>query len=143
MKQRDPRNMAPWKARLWRLWVMWDAFGRDIVVVSAIGLSLWSVWSLEQESKDRRDQNCVIQERKEADDIRQLMRTFEYLERQPPDALTDERTINPAIIRQLPETIREAREKDAPVYCDEPGVGLSEPGPEVPDPPPNVKVPVP
>jgi hypothetical protein len=39
------------------------------------------------------------------------------------------------VVAQLPQTVANANNSEAPPYCDQPGVGLPEPNPQLPNPP--------
>jgi hypothetical protein len=84
----------------------------------------------EMERAERTDAACAINEGKQADDIRSLKLTYEYVlsltarQRREP--------INALIIRELPRVRQDATTDDAAPFCDEPGVGLKEPDPKVP-----------
>lgn len=84
-----------------------------------------------REGIERRDQICDSNEREDRGDIVKLQRTYEYLvsltprQRQSP--------LNEVILRSLPETENTARERVAPKFCSDPGVGLPGAGPKVPD----------
>ena len=89
-----------------------------------------AIRAIERERIERTNQSCDITERKQADDVRKLRNTYDYLVGLTP---RQRRTaLNAAIIRQLPRTEEEARRDDAPAFCDEPGVGLPEPDPKLP-----------
>jgi hypothetical protein len=132
------------KARVWRLWVHWDVWGRDLVVLVAIGLSLWStiitqqnVSRINREGAERRDQQCVVFERQQQQDVDALDRTYKYLSGLTARDLSQ--ALNKAVLAQLPKTIRDAEEDDAPTYCHEKGVGLPEQRRPFPMPPPNLR----
>jgi len=133
--------------RAYRVWT-------DLVPLIALGIALYAVVesagnvrALEAESHERRDQSCVVFER---DTIaaktayvtakQQLTSTQDYLHTLSP---AERRTgINQAIVASLPRLKdavdvqwRNARATAAPVYCDEPGIGLEEPNPALPDKP--------
>lgn len=130
-----------------RLWVWWDVWLRDLIVVVAIALSLWSTAITQQtlgkqekqqraaaaESVERRDQNCLLFERSQQRSVQALANTYKYLGGLTPRQLAE--PLNRAVLANLPQTISEAQTADAPPYCDDPGVGLPEPNPVVPKPP--------
>ena len=82
------------------------------------------------EGIERRDQTCRSLERQEESAIKRVRRTYAYLGELP---VADRGSnLTKAIIRGLPEQYTEAQESAAPVFCNDPGVGLREPGPKLP-----------
>jgi hypothetical protein len=110
-------------------WRGWVDRAITLVAVAIAGLALY-VTTLEREK--RTDQICRIDERKQQKDIRQLERTYGYLLRELRAGRMDQ-PLNVEILRGLQQTEADAREDDAPPFCDEEGVGLPEPDPVVPD----------
>lgn len=122
----------------------WGRYGRDVVTFVAVCLSAWAVIGGAQtaneakravaaqrrEAKERINESCTINERKQKVDVDQLARTYAYLEALAPDEKGS--ALNRAIVAQLPTTEAAAREDDAPSYCDKPGVGLPEPDDPIP-----------
>lgn len=98
----------------------------------ALGLAWWSLHVNDQESAKRRDQQCRIDETKEAADIETLRQTYLFLERQSPQQMAEKGGIAQAVLLNLPKTERDARQPDAAAYCNAPGIGLPEPGPTIP-----------
>jgi hypothetical protein len=128
------------KFRMARLWVWWDVWARDFIVVVAIALSLWSTYlshqqvkQVKQESTERRDQTCVIFERQAQAAVDQVVATYKYIAGLKPHELAE--PLNQAVLAQLPQTVANANNSEAPPYCDQPGVGLPEPNPQLPNPP--------
>lgn len=123
-----------------RLWVWWDVWVRDFIVVIAIALSLWSTWISHQqidrvraEGAERRDQTCLIFERQQKAAVDQVGQTYRYLAGLTPKQLGE--PLNRAVIANLPQLVHDATTAEAPVYCDAKGVGLPEPDPQLPHPP--------
>lgn len=83
-----------------------------------------------REGEKRRDQTCRIDERDHLGAVKRLRRTYGFLADLPRSEYGTNLTV--AIVRQLPEVEREARQDVAPPFCDAPGVGLPEPDPELP-----------
>jgi hypothetical protein len=81
---------------------------------------------------ERRDQSCLADEREHKDNVESLERTYLAL-----DSPTTREQLGPGLVRlivqMLPRTERDARTDQAPLYCDEPGVGLPEPDPMPPE----------
>lgn len=102
------------------------------LVVSALSFLasslLWS--SLTSESKDRRNQNCLVFEGSHKADVDNLKQTFKFLDRTRPDEWDN--TIIKFVARNVPKQYEEAKIDAAPEYCDEEGIGLPEPDPEIP-----------
>lgn len=112
-----------------------------IVIISlgcAFGIqqSYMTTLNLREEGKQRRSDSCVIQEREHNNRVRQLTQTYKYLQALGPKQIQD--PLNQFVIRNLPQTEQQAKERTAPLYCDEPGVGLKEPAPKVPKRPADV-----
>lgn len=80
--------------------------------------------SFKQETKERRSDTCLIQEREYKANADQLKQTYGYLERLSPEEAGS--NLNQTILRQLPLTETRLRTNPAPPFCNEPGVGLSE-----------------
>lgn len=111
------------------------------MTVVAVGLSAYAVAGTEatvkdlrREGEERRDQSCRIQERKQEADVQQLRRTYTFLLGLKPAA-----PLRRAVITLLPQIEDDARQDDAPPYCNAPGVGLPEPDPVVPKRPPSLR----
>lgn len=83
-----------------------------------------------RESRQRVEQDCLKEERDHLKDVKNLRRTYRFLVNYPEDQRTDPLYI--ALIQTLPQTESAARTDNAPLYCDEPNVGLPEPDPAVP-----------
>lgn len=86
--------------------------------------------AINRESIARRDESCRYFERQEAIAVRQIRRTYKFL-----DGLTSaERrsSLTRAIVLGLPDQYRQAQADKAPSYCDDPRIGLPEPGPKLP-----------
>lgn len=81
------------------------------------------------EQQERRNQICHVDERAQLQDVERLTNTYRFLA-DTPSAERDS-TLTRAIVRGLPDTERDAREDDAPKFCDEPGLGRREPDPKV------------
>jgi hypothetical protein len=133
------------KFRVARAWLWWDVWGRDLIVLVAIGLSLWSTITGQQqlhaqkrEQADRIDETCRISETKQRTDVDALRRTYEYLAGLSGKQLDE--PLNKAVLANLPSTIREAQVDDAPSYCKAKGVGLPGPSPAIPVKPPGLIV---
>lgn len=78
----------------------------------------------------RRDESCRYFEQQEELAIRQVRRTYAFLDRLP---VADRRSnLTHEIVRGLPDQYRQAQADKAPVYCDAPNVGLPEPGSKLP-----------
>lgn len=88
---------------------------------------------IEAEATVRRDQNCIITERQQAREVRQLEGTYEYLLKQPRRELLHPGSLPREVFIRLPLTEEVAHEDDAPPYCDEPNIGLPEPDLKVPE----------
>lgn len=102
-------------------------------------LVLVSLYRLQAEAKQRRDQSCTIQEKKQLADIVQLQQTYRFLL----DPESKKNGLYGPVLIALPRTESEAREDDAPDFCDDPGVGLPEPDTKVPPRPTAIKLPKP
>ena len=89
-----------------------------------------AVRQIEAESRARRDQSCRISEETHKDDVDSLRRTYKYLLDLTPRQ--KQTTFNRALLANLPNVERKARQDPAPPFCDEPGIGLPEPDPVVP-----------
>lgn len=76
-----------------------------------------------RESVQRIDATCHLFERQQREAQRRVARTREFLS-------GEQARLNPGLVAvaraQLPESVKEAREAQAPRYCDRPGVGLPE-----------------
>lgn len=99
---------------------------------STLGLYFISVHQSEFENEvaQRRGQSCKISETKQAKDVKQLVKYYEYLLALSPEERNQ--TINKFIFKTLPDVELEASTDDAPDFCDEPGVGLPEPDMKIP-----------
>jgi hypothetical protein len=111
---------------------------RDVWLLIITGFVVWAIWVILAESEQRRNQNCVVFERLHQVDVMQLRGSYEYLANLSP--AQSGTSLNRAIIRQLPITVKRTRESKPPPYCSKPGVGLDDRKLE-PDPkqPPEVK----
>jgi hypothetical protein len=132
------------KFRVARAWLWWDVWGRDLLVLVAVGLSLWSTVSGQQQLHEQRketaariNETCRISETKQRSDVEALAQTYKYLGGLSGRQLAE--PLNKAVLANLPSTIREAQTDDAPSYCQRPGVGLPGSPPRLPVKPPNVK----
>ena len=90
-----------------------------IVGLAAIGKTA-TIEDFQREGHERRDQTCLIFERDQLREVQQLRKTYEYLLGLTPAQRRE--PLNQAVLQQLPELEGQAREDDAPPYCDEPGV---------------------
>jgi hypothetical protein len=85
---------------------------------------------INRDGADRRDESCHYFEQQEALAVKQIRRTYSYLDRVAgPDRHS---LLTREIVQGLPDQYRQAQADKAPKYCDEPGIGLAEPGPELP-----------
>lgn len=111
---------------------IWLTFGgwRDVWTLMITLVVLFTLVNINNESANRRDQNCKIFEGQERDARRGLALTYRYLSSLRPDQIVGPTAdpINKLLLAQLPETELTARSTVAPAYCNEPGVGLPEPG---------------
>lgn len=88
---------------------------------------------VEEEAVERKDADCVKDERDHFAKVNQLAQTYTFLKTADPDS-----DLYQAVLPQLPEIEAEARRDLAPEYCDEPNVGLPEPDPVIPPRPKNL-----
>jgi hypothetical protein len=109
----------------------WYSFERLMLLVLVV-MYFVGFKQIHEEGKVRRDQTCVIFERKHKTDVEKLTRTYDYLQRQPDSAFRDPTSLPNEVIRSLSTTEAEARMDDAPPFCDDEGIGLPEPDPVVP-----------
>jgi hypothetical protein len=104
---------------------------------------------VERETRQRRHQICLGDEREHLAAVNRLERTYAYLVELDPERPLS--LLNQAILRQLPDIENDARTDQAPAFCDLPGeevetlwrrthgkrgsppVGLQEPDPELPE----------
>jgi hypothetical protein len=114
-----------------RAWRVMSALALVLASASML-LSVFLFTLVRREGSERRDQSCRIAERKQRADVERLHRTYAYLLRELRAGRTDT-PLNIEVLRGLGQAEAEAREDDAPPFCDEPGVGLPEPDPVVPD----------
>lgn len=112
-------------------WLWWRQNGSALVTMLAVGVSFLSVYLNQVETAERRDQSCRTDETKQENDVKQLRRTYEFIE-DPPEELRD---LVPMAMAQVAEVEADAVEDDAADFCDEDGVGLDEPDPVLPLPP--------
>lgn len=82
------------------------------------------------ETTERRSQSCDLFEGQHLDDVKELRRTYKYIEALEPEEISS--TLNQFVIRGLPELEDDARNDPAPEYCDDPNIGLPEPDPNLP-----------
>lgn len=129
---------------------LWLAFGgwRDLWVFALTALVLFSIIQIEKEGRERRDQSCRIDERKQRADVQKLVQTYDFLTKLTPEQLNEARSghgdlLNRAAVANLAQTEREALEDDAAPFCDEEGVGLPEPDTRIPARPDVLKTPPP
>lgn len=120
---------------------LWLAFGgwRDVWVFTLTALVLVSLYRLQVEAQQRRDQSCTIQEKKQLADVTQLKQTYKFLL----DPASKKSGLYKVVLISLPRAESEAREDDAPAFCDEPDVGLPEPDSKIPPRPASIKLPKP
>lgn len=132
-------DQTPGRGRTLHIW--WQRLGRDLVTMFAVGLAAYAIHEQNSETATRRDQLCSILEQREQTDVDALKRTYEYLAGLSVKQLGE--PLNRAVLAQLPSTVRAAETPDAPLYCDDPGVGLPEPARPVglPKPPTNLPKP--
>lgn len=106
----------------------WGRVGRDLITAFAVGLSAWSVFVVQGESGQRKDQTCVLFERQHNADVAQLTQTYTFLQK-PPKGLEN---LVPVALAQLPIVETNAHASIPPAYCNEKGVGLPGPLPAIP-----------
>ena len=82
------------------------------------------------ESRERRDQNCLTFERDHQSEVDRLATTYGYLATLP--AADRGTSINRAVVAGLPALREKVRALRPPRYCNAAGVGLPEPGPSIP-----------
>lgn len=97
----------------------------SLIASLALFSSVYFFVRIERETSERRDQICQVDERGQAQDVERLDNTYRYLTELP--AAERNTTLTKAAVRGLPDAERDAREDDAPKFCDEPGVGRKEP----------------
>lgn len=98
-----------------------------LVVAAAF---FFTIYRIEVEGNERRDQICEQAERVHLQEVVELRRTYDYLDGLQPEQLKD--PLNATVLTFLPQTEHTAQTDSAPPFCDEPGVGLPEPDPVVP-----------
>lgn len=76
------------------------------------------------ESRERRDQTCNSLERQEQQEIRRVLRTYDYLGSLPREEYGSSLTV--AVVRGLSDQEKGARASAAPPFCNARGVGLPE-----------------
>lgn len=147
-----------------RRWPSWQ----NVAVVLALGLAAWSTLGvssrsreveglarensqriseiaglthrIKREANERRDQTCRVLEGQHLTNVERLKATYHYLGTLPREDYGKPLTL--AVLRGLRTQEAEAREDQAPPFCDEPGVkaeragakpvGLPEPDPVLP-----------
>lgn len=108
-------------------WAMRWLVGISFVLPFLVGGALYL---FDVEANARRDQSCKITEGQQRAEVQSLRRTYSYLlslstkERRDP--------INRAVLAGLPTQEAQARQDNAPAFCDDPGYGEPEPDPVVP-----------
>lgn len=90
-----------------------------------------AVEQIDRESRERRDQSCKVTEKAQRVKEQQLARTYQFLVAARANGETGS-TIYKFIVASLPAQEAKARLDEAPLFCDEPGIGLPEPDPVVP-----------
>jgi hypothetical protein len=108
-----------------------------VLAAGSLFVSMLLFDRLRDEGAQRRNQTCVIFERKQKKDVDQLRDTYHYLAQLSPREYAEAKAgrgelLNRAVIANLPKTVADAKEDDAPEFCDAPGVGLPEPDPVLP-----------
>lgn len=78
------------------------------------------------ESAVRRDQACRSDERKDRDQVQQLAQTYLILGSETARAKLQPGLVDLIVTLSLPQLEKDARNPDAPDYCNQPGVGLPE-----------------
>jgi hypothetical protein len=82
---------------------------------------------IDTEAVERKDADCVKDERDYFAKVNQLTQTYAFLKTADPES-----DLYKAVVTNLPQVEAEAKRDLAPEYCDEPNVGLPEPDPVVP-----------
>lgn len=83
------------------------------------------------EATARVNESCIQSEGRYENAVQQLSSTYKYLSQLTPSELNN--TLNKFVIRQLPQTEQNARDSQAPAFCDKPNVGAPEPNPIFPE----------
>lgn len=130
---------GPVQSRFWAFLNKADAVFSKItplisltVATLSVAVAAFAVYNIEQEGKERRDQNCILFERQAQANAQRVIGTYDYLRTLAPEDYGT--NLTKTIIRNLPTTEAEARATVAPAYCQKPGIGLPELGtdPKIP-----------
>lgn len=103
---------------------------RDFTSLVAVAVAAVSVWLLVAERNDRADQICDITEADQRAEVRALGRTYDFL--LDPKSKREAPGLYKAILAGLKQQEADAKRDNAPLFCDEDGVGEPEPDPKVP-----------
>lgn len=105
--------------------------GVAVLALIASGHANQALDQLKSEGKTRRDQACLVNEKKQREKVRQLSETYRFLLAQKA-AGEDSSVLYRFIVAALPQQEKNALLDEAAPFCDEPGIGLPEPDPRIP-----------
>jgi len=117
------KRMERWIYAHWRRLLIWGFVAMFLTSVLTAYFGWRALTDFKEASLERRNQNCVTDERRDRDEVAQLKRIYQALESQTLRAQLGVGLVRLVVV-QLPQTEKAARSVDAPPYCAEDGVGL-------------------
>lgn len=105
-----------------------------IIISLGCAFGIWQSQSaltqFKQDTKERRSESCLRDEEEYLQKVKAVKETYRYLEELKPNEVGS--TLNQFIIRNVPQTVNDAKNSFPASFCSEDGIGLDKEMPEVP-----------